>query len=140
MWELTARYQRLFEEDLRRLDVLPPGVWTRASDDVGRMIEFARRLEGVAGKRHPTDFAVWRTHPPGEPKRAMEWDSPWGRGAPGWHLECSVMSIDQLGPHFDIHTGGVDHREIHHPNEDAQSRAYLADGKPWVRYWVHNES
>jgi cysteinyl-tRNA synthetase len=69
----------------------------------------------------------------------LRWDSPWGWGTPGWHLECSVMSIALLGPHFDIHTGGVDHRELHHVNEIAQSEAYLADGQPWVRYWLHNE-
>ena len=102
-------------------------------------LEAGARVDLVAGKRHPTDFALWRSYANGESQRAMEWDSPWGRGAPGWHLECSVMSIDQLGPHFDVHTGGVDHREVHHPNEDAQSRAYLGDNKPWVRYWLHNE-
>jgi cysteinyl-tRNA synthetase len=69
----------------------------------------------------------------------LRWDSPWGWGTPGWHLECSVMSIALLGPHFDIHTGGIDHRELHHVNEIAQSEAFLADGKPWVRYWLHNE-
>jgi cysteinyl-tRNA synthetase len=69
----------------------------------------------------------------------MRWESPWGWGAPGWHLECSVMSMALLGPHFDIHTGGVDHRELHHVNEIAQSEAYLGDGKPWVRFWLHNE-
>src|SRR3546814_2868774 len=61
--------------------------------------------------------------PPGE-NRQMEWDSPWGRGAPGWHLECSVMSRKYLGAQFDIHTGGIDHREIHHPNEIAQNQAH----------------
>jgi len=69
----------------------------------------------------------------------LRWDSPWGWGTPGWHLECSVMSIALLGPHFDIHTGGIDHRELHHVNEIAQSEAFLADGKQWVRYWLHNE-
>jgi cysteinyl-tRNA synthetase len=96
------------------------------------------RIEVAQGKRHPADFAVWRTSAPGE-NRQMEWDSPWGRGAPGWHLECSVMSIEYLGPHFDIHTGGVDHIPIHHTNEIAQSEAYLADGRPWVRWWLHGE-
>ena len=72
-------------------------------------------------------------------RRVLRWDSPWGWGTPGWHLECSVMSIALLGPHFDIHTGGIDHRELHHVNEIAQSEAFLADGQPWVRYWLHNE-
>ena len=69
----------------------------------------------------------------------MRWNSPWGWGAPGWHLECSVMSMALLGEHFDIHTGGVDHRELHHVNEIAQCEAFLHDGQPWVRYWLHNE-
>jgi cysteinyl-tRNA synthetase len=70
----------------------------------------------------------------------MRWDSPWGPGVPGWHLECSVMSMDLLGEHFDMHTGGVDHRQVHHVNEIAQSEAYLGPaGAPWLRYWLHNE-
>jgi cysteinyl-tRNA synthetase len=96
------------------------------------------RVEMVEGKRNPSDFAVWRTTAPGE-VRQMEWDSPWGRGAPGWHLECSVMSIEYLGRHFDIHTGGADHIPIHHTNEIAQSEAYLADQERWVRWWMHGE-
>lgn len=96
------------------------------------------RVEHVEGRRHKTDFALWRTEEPDQ-ARIMRWKSPWGWGAPGWHLECSVMSISLLGRHFDIHTGGVDHRELHHVDEIAQSEAYLADGQPWVRYWMHNE-
>jgi cysteinyl-tRNA synthetase len=98
----------------------------------------AARVEQVPGRRRKTDFALWRTEEPGR-RRVLRWDSPWGWGTPGWHLECSVMSIALLGPHFDIHTGGIDHRELHHVNEIAQSEAFLADGKPWVRYWLHNE-
>jgi cysteinyl-tRNA synthetase len=98
----------------------------------------AARVEQVPGRRHKTDFALWRTEEPGR-RRVLRWDSPWGWGTPGWHLECSVMSIALLGPHFDIHTGGVDHRELHHVNEIAQSEAFLADGRRWVRYWLHNE-
>jgi cysteinyl-tRNA synthetase len=98
----------------------------------------AARVEQVAGRRRKTDFALWRTEEPGR-RHVLRWDSPWGWGTPGWHLECSVMSIALLGPHFDIHTGGIDHRELHHVNEIAQSEAFLADGKPWVRYWLHNE-
>ncbi|MCU7725974.1 cysteine--tRNA ligase [Actinoplanes sp. KI2] len=96
------------------------------------------RLEAVAGKRSPADFAVWRAER-GEQKRLVHWESPWGPGVPGWHLECSVMSMSLLGDHFDIHTGGVDHREIHHVNEIAQSEAYLGDGRDWVPMWLHNE-
>jgi cysteinyl-tRNA synthetase len=96
------------------------------------------RVEHVEGRRNKSDFALWRAEEPGV-RRIMRWDSPWGWGAPGWHLECSVMSMALLGEHFDTHTGGVDHRELHHVNEIAQSEAYLGDGKPWVRYWLHNE-
>ena len=97
--------------------------------DYGRLARAAveegeGRIEKVDGKRHPADFAIWRKTPPGE-KRQMEWDSPWGKGAPGWHLECSVMSGELLGFPFDIHTGGIDHREIHHPNEIAQNQAFV---------------
>jgi cysteinyl-tRNA synthetase len=101
------------------------------------------RIDAVDGKRNPADFAIWRTTPPGE-TRQMEWDSPWGRGAPGWHLECSVMSGAVLGFPFDIHTGGIDHREIHHPNEIAQNQAHcctngLDDPKnSGARFWMHN--
>jgi len=98
----------------------------------------AARLEYVEGRRRKTDFALWRAEEPGQ-RRVLRWDSPWGWGAPGWHLECSVMSMALLGEHFDLHTGGVDHRELHHVNEIAQSQAYLGDGQPWVRYWLHNE-
>jgi cysteinyl-tRNA synthetase len=95
------------------------------------------RIEAVEGKRHATDFAIWRKTPPGE-TRQMEWDSPWGRGAPGWHLECSVMSEALLGLPFDIHTGGIDHREIHHPNEIAQNQARCGTSDEGANIWMHN--
>lgn len=101
------------------------------------------RIEAVKGKRNAADFAIWRKTPPGE-TRQMEWDSPWGRGAPGWHLECSVMSGEVLGFPFDIHTGGIDHREIHHPNEIAQNQAHCCSGgladprNSGARIWMHN--
>jgi cysteinyl-tRNA synthetase len=126
---------------------LPSGLYldTAQVPGYGRLavLSAAGQLEGarvdtVAGKRAKTDFALWRTEEPGE-RRLMRWDSPWGWGAPGWHLECSVMSMALLGPHFDLHTGGVDHRELHHVNEIAQSEAYLADGRDWVPHWLHNE-
>lgn len=95
------------------------------------------RIDPVDGKRAPADFAIWRKTPAGE-KRQMEWDSPWGRGAPGWHLECSVMSEALLGFPFDIHTGGIDHREIHHPNEIAQNQAHSCSDASGARIWMHN--
>ena len=114
-----------------------PGYGSLALMDVSGQRE-AARVEYVEGRRNKTDFALWRAEEPGV-RRVMRWDSPWGLGAPGWHLECSVMSMSLLGAHFDIHTGGVDHRELHHVNEIAQSEAYLGDGVPWVRFWLHNE-
>ncbi len=95
------------------------------------------RIDEVEGKRNAADFAIWRTTPPGE-TRQMEWDSPWGKGAPGWHLECSVMSAELLGHPFDIHTGGIDHREIHHPNEIAQNQAHNCSADSAARIWMHN--
>jgi len=126
---------------------LPSGLYfdTSKDDDYGKLAGLSlegqqggARVDVVEGKRHPADFAIWRTSAPGE-NRQMEWDSPWGRGAPGWHLECSVMSIEHLGEHFDIHTGGVDHIPVHHTNEIAQSEAFLDDGETWVPWWLHNE-
>lgn len=95
------------------------------------------RIDEVSGKRHPSDFAIWRKSPPGE-QRQMEWESPWGLGAPGWHLECSVMSQKYLGDQFDIHTGGIDHREIHHPNEIAQNQAATCSSATGANWWMHN--
>lgn len=92
------------------------------------------RVEVIEGKRNITDFALWKFSPENE-KRQMEWQSPWGVGFPGWHIECSAMSMKALGESFDIHTGGVDHINIHHTNEIAQSEA--ATGKQFVKYWVH---
>lgn len=86
------------------------------------------------GKRDPRDFALWKGHKPGEPLTAS-WPTPWGRGRPGWHLECSVMAAKYLGPEFDIHGGGLDLRFPHHENELAQSRAA---GQPFARIWMHN--
>ena len=116
--------------------------------DYGRLARSATdegesRIDPVDGKRQAADFAIWRKTPAGE-SRQMEWDSPWGRGAPGWHLECSVMSGQLLGFPFDIHTGGIDHREIHHPNEIAQNQAFCCTNgldvaaNSGARIWMHN--
>ena len=86
------------------------------------------------GKRDPRDFALWKGHKPDEPATAS-WPSPWGRGRPGWHLECSAMAAKYLGPEFDIHGGGLDLRFPHHENELAQS---TAAGQPFARVWMHN--
>jgi cysteinyl-tRNA synthetase len=114
--------------------------------DTGRYPDYARlsRLnlaEQQAGarvavdpeRRNPSDFALWITN---QPKHLMQWDSPWGRGFPGWHVECSAMSMKYLGEEFDIHTGGIDHVPVHHTNERAQN--FGATGREVVRTWLHN--
>lgn len=128
----------------RHCYVLPDGLYfdTTTVPDYGRLARSQddageSRIDPVAGKRNPQDFAIWRTSSPGE-NRQMEWDSPWGRGAPGWHLECSVMSKKYLGVTFDIHTGGIDHREIHHPNEIAQNQAHCDCADTGATLWMHN--
>jgi len=92
------------------------------------------RIEVNPEKRNPFDFALWKFSPKDQ-KRQMEWQSPWGVGFPGWHIECSAMAMKYLGKTIDIHTGGIDHLTVHHPNEIAQSEA--ATGKKFVRYWLH---
>ena len=92
------------------------------------------RVEKNEEKKNPTDFALWKFSPKGE-RRQMEWESPWGTGFPGWHLECSAMSMAELGEQLDIHCGGIDHINVHHTNEIAQSEA--ATGKKFFNYWLH---
>lgn len=103
----------------RRLDQMEAGASGRVDEE-------------AAKKHHPLDFALWKAAKPGEP----EWDSPWGKGRPGWHIECSVMVREELGDSIDIHTGGQDLIFPHHENEIAQSEAALA--KPLSRFWLHN--
>ena len=112
-----------------------------------RYAEFARldleaqadgaRIGQTEGKRNASDFALWKFASEGE-QRQQEWDSPWGRGFPGWHIECSAMSRRYLGDRFDIHTGGMEHVAVHHTNEIAQSEAAYAEA-PWVAVWMHHE-
>lgn len=94
------------------------------------------RVEKNDQKKHPTDFALWKFSPK-KGKRAMEWDSPWGVGFPGWHIECSAMIHALLGTTIDIHCGGIDHIPIHHTNEIAQSES--AHNAPLAKYWMHSE-
>ena len=105
----------------QRLDDLAPAEDSATGDELAR-------------KRDPRDFALWKGAKPDEPGTAV-WPSPWGRGRPGWHLECSAMARRYLGPEFDIHGGGLDLRFPHHENEQAQSRAA---GDRFARYWLHN--
>ena len=104
----------------------------------GQNLEFLKegaRVETNEEKKNSTDFALWKFSPKNA-IRQMEWQSPWGIGFPGWHIECSAMSIKYLGEHFDIHCGATDHINIHHTNEIAQTES--ATGiKPWVNYWIH---
>lgn len=98
-------------------------------------LEAGARVE-MGEKRHATDFALWKLSKP-EDHRQQEWDSPWGKGFPGWHLECTAMIFTELGKQIDIHTGGIDHIPVHHNNEIAQAEA--ASGKtPYVRFWLHS--
>ncbi len=111
--------------------------------DYGRMalldrqnLQHGARVEVDKNKHNPLDFVLWFTKSKFE-NQAMMWDSPWGRGYPGWHIECSAMSSKYLGERIDIHTGGIDHIPVHHTNEIAQSEG--AFGHRWVNYWIHNE-
>lgn len=97
-------------------------------------LEAGKRID-MGEKKNPTDFALWKFS--NETKRAMEWESPWGTGFPGWHIECTAMACKYLGNQFDIHTGGIDHIPIHHTNEIAQARG--AFGHSHVKYWMHSE-
>jgi len=171
--EISNYYLEIFQKDLKKLNILPPTTWCKATKYIKEQIDLIKRLEkkgyiyktsdGIyfdtskfksygqlskkegleAGKRislkekkNNTDFALWKfSEKPGI--RQQEWESPWGIGFPGWHIECSAMSIKHLGEHFDIHTGGIDHIPIHHENEIAQSEA--ATGKKFVNYWLHGD-
>ena len=116
---------------------------TSKLDNYGEMIpnfdpealEGGKRVD-LGEKKHKTDFALWKFSPKDE-QRQMEWDSPWGRGFPGWHVECTAMGCKELGERFDIHTGGMDHISVHHTNEIAQARG--AFGHNHAKFWMHNE-
>jgi cysteinyl-tRNA synthetase len=109
-----------------------PGYGTRLNAEAPEQRIAGARVEVNENKRHPSDFALWRRAKPGD---LQQWDSPWGRGNPGWHIECSAMSMKYLGETFDLHSGGEDHLFPHHECEIAQSEA--STGKPFVNYWVH---
>ncbi len=98
-------------------------------------LQSGARVEENTEKRNITDFALWKFSPTNA-QRQMEWDSPWGKGFPGWHIECSAMAMKYLGEHFDVHTGGIEHIPVHHTNEIAQSEC--ATDTPYVNYWMHN--
>jgi cysteinyl-tRNA synthetase len=114
----TAKFERY--KDLAHLDL--------------EGLRSGARVEENISKHSPSDFALWKFSKV-EEKRQMEWNSPFGVGFPGWHIECSAMSMKLLGKHFDIHTGGIDHIPVHHTNEIAQSES--ANGEKYVNYWMH---
>ena len=174
-WELAFKYEQLFADSYRRLDIKAPTYEPRATANIIEMIELiqlliekghAYQVEGsadvyfsasswkdygeltnqksddliddseaqVRGKKDPRDFALWKSHKDSEPRDAA-WNSPFGLGRPGWHIECSAMSVKYLGTKFDIHGGGLDLRFPHHENELAQSRAA---GHEFANFWLHN--
>lgn len=173
-WDIAEYYTVAFKKDLKRLNILDPTLWCKATDTIGEQIGLIRKLEDKGytyttsdgiyfdtarfehynklshqnlealeegarveknpEKRNATDFALWKFSPP-DTKRQMEWNSPWGTGFPGWHIECSAMSMKYLKQMLDIHCGGTDHIDVHHTNEIAQSEA--ATGKPFFNYWMH---
>ncbi|EDO19065.1 hypothetical protein Kpol_2000p30 [Vanderwaltozyma polyspora DSM 70294] len=183
--KLPAYWEHQYDNDMAKLNVLPPNVTTRVSEYVPEIIEFVEKIisNGYAyaaddgsvyfdtqnfdtskdhsyakcqpwnkghldlindaegslsnfsntnGKKSPSDFALWKASKPGEP----EWESPWGKGRPGWHIECSVMASDILGQNIDIHSGGIDLAFPHHDNELAQSEAHF-DNNQWINYFLH---
>jgi cysteinyl-tRNA synthetase len=172
-WEIADDYTQAFQEDFRRLNILEPTIWCKATDHIKEQIAFIECIEArgftyrtsdgvyfdtsqlenygylarldieglqagsrvdMAEKRNVTDFALWKFSPP-ETQRQMEWDSPWGVGFPGWHIECSAMSVKYLGSFFDIHCGGEDHISVHHSNEIAQTQACY--GTNLANFWMH---
>ncbi len=171
--EIANYYLKIFKDDFKKLNIISPDLWTKATENIKEQIDLIKKLEkkgftyktsdgiyfdtskfsdygklsklnvkglkagkriSIGEKKNTTDFALWKFSD-SKIKRQQEWKSPWGVGFPGWHIECSAMSMKYLGERFDIHTGGMDHIQIHHTNEIAQSEA--ATGKKFVNYWVH---
>jgi cysteinyl-tRNA synthetase len=113
-------------------DVTQASEYGKLSHRDPEALQAGARIEPTSIKRHPGDFALWKSSKPGEPA----WESPWGPGRPGWHIECSAMSMKLLGEHFDIHGGGLDLVFPHHENEVVQSESY--SGQPFATFWLHN--
>ncbi|MGB8816223.1 MAG: cysteine--tRNA ligase [Minisyncoccia bacterium] len=174
-WEIADFYTNVFKNDLKKLNIIFPDIFCKATDNIKEQINLIKKLEekgftyktsdGIyfdtskvsdytklshqniedlqegarveanPEKKNPTDFALWKFSPK-DFKRQMEWESPYGVGFPGWHLECSAMSLKYLGEHFDIHCGGIDHIDVHHTNEIAQTESATGK-KPWVNVWMH---
>ena len=176
VWEIAQFYTKAFQNDIKKLNILNPDVWCKATEHIKEQINLIKRLEKNGftyssggniyfdtskvkdygklvqldlnaenkarvkkddNKKNARDFVLWFTKSKFQDQE-MKWPSPWGEGYPGWHIECSAMSIKYLGEQFDIHCGGIDHIPVHHTNEIAQSESATAK-KPWVKYWLHNE-
>lgn len=172
--EIANYYWAVFKEDFKKLNILEPDIWCKATEHIKEQLELIRKLEekgftyktndgiyfdtsklnnygvlinlnkegieegkriDLKEKKNKTDFALWKFSSSQEGKRQQEWNSPWGIGFPGWHIECSAMSMKYLGETLDIHTGGIDNMFPHHENEIAQSET--ATGKKFVNYWLH---
>lgn len=178
VWDVAQMYTDFFNYTMKKVDVLPPDVESKATEHIQGMIDLIKTLEEKGftyqtdeavyfdvtrftdygklskqkleekkqavreevqvdpGKKHPADFALWFKRVGRFKDHVMHWESPWGDGFPGWHIECSAMSMQYLGEQIDIHTGGIDHIPVHHENEIAQSEA--ATGKPFVQCWIHH--
>ncbi len=176
--EIADFYLKIFKEDFKKLNIIEPNIWCKATEHIKEQIEMIKKLEvngytyqtksaiyfdtskfndygklsgqkldekkvGVRDevivdneKNNPQDFVLWFFTIGHFKDHVLRWESPWGIGFPGWHIECSAMASKYLGEQFDIHTGGEDHISVHHPNEIAQSEAAFGK-KPWVRYWLH---
>ncbi len=178
VWEIAEFYTKSFQEDIKKLNVIFPKIWCKATEHIKEQLELIKtlekkgftyqaggnvyfdtsklkdygklarldlsaedktrsRVEKDLNKRNKHDFVLWFTKSKFS-EQEMKWQSSWGSGYPGWHIECSAMSMKYLGKQFDIHCGGIDHISVHHTNEIAQSEAATGK-KPWVKYWLHNE-
>ena len=176
VWQIADFYTEAFKKDMKKLNLISPNIWCKATDHIKEQVEMIQKLEknsftyqaggnvyfdtsklsdygklarlkinsekrsrvnNDSNKRNQSDFVLWFTKSKFQDQE-MKWDSPYGLGYPGWHLECSAMASKYLGKQFDIHCGGIDHVPVHHTNEIAQSESAFGK-KPWVNYWLHNE-
>lgn len=176
VWEVAKFYTKAFQSDIKKLNILLPDIWCKATEHIKEQIELIKKLEKKGftyqaggnvyfdtsklkdygklarlnleaetkarvekdkNKKNKHDFVLWFTKSKFKDQE-MKWASPFGGGYPGWHIECSAMSMKYLGEQFDLHCGGIDHISVHHTNEIAQAEA-VTGKKPWVKYWLHNE-
>ena len=172
-WQIAQEYTEAFQQDLKALNIIEPGIWCRATDHIQEQINDIQTIErkgftyqtadgiyfdtakldnygylarldidglnagervNIGEKRNATDFALWKFSPENE-SRQMQWQSPWGVGFPGWHIECSAMAVKYLGTKFDIHCGGKDHIPVHHTNEIAQTQ--VCHNTQMANFWLH---